>query len=98
MGFIRDKLEGFVKKAAETATETVKEITADDTKDVLDILGDVAKIGILVGITVFAVKHAGTTGKVVSRVPSSEVIQPIASAATPVVQIFLGEGKGVHIG
>lgn len=97
MGFIRDKLDKFVKKATETATETVKEITKDEARDTLDILAGIAKIGIFVALTAGAIKGAGTVDNVVSTVKASEAIEPIAKSASPIVQIFLGEGKGVHI-
>lgn len=99
MGFIRDKWETIVKKATETATQTVKEITKEDTKSVVDVLGNVAKIGIFIALTASAVKGASTVHNVVKTVPASEVLEPVVrtAAATPVVQIFLGDGKGVHI-
>lgn len=93
MGIIKDKLTAWVKKATETATETVKEITKEDASRKLDILGDIAKVGILTLLTVATFKSASHGGIIKEAVAS----EPVAQAVTPVVQIFLGEGKGVHI-
>lgn len=100
MGLIKEKLTGWIQKATTTATETVKEITKEDVNKTLDVLGDIAKIGIFAALTVGAFKSSSTTHKVVETVQASEVLQPVAhvaQAASPVVQIFVGEGKGVHI-
>ncbi len=103
MGVIKDKVTGWIKKATETATDTVKQITKEDAANTLDILGDLAKIGIFTVLTIGAFKATSavsTTSKVVQTVAAADVLEPIvhtAQAAAPVVQIFLGEGKGVHI-
>lgn len=100
MGVIKDKVAGWIRKATETATDTVKQITKEDATNTLDILGDLAKIGCFVALTVGAFKASSTTSKVVQTVAAADVLQPIAQTAqtaAPVVQIFLGEGKGVHI-
>ena len=103
MADIKDKVTGWIKKATETATDTVKQITKEDAANTLDILGDLAKIGIFTVLTIGAFKATSavsTTSKVVQTVAAADVLQPIAQTAqtaAPVVQIFLGEGKGVHI-
>ena len=100
MGAIKDKITGWIQKATETATETVKEIAKEDTSKKLDMLGNIAKIGIFTILTIGAFKSPRTTSKVVQTVAASDVLEPVvhtAQAAAPVVQIFLGEGKGVHI-
>lgn len=97
MGVIKDKINSWVKKATETATETVKQIAKDDVNEKLDILEGIAKIVLFSVITVGAVNGVH---KIAPHVKVEDTIKPIADvshAAAPIVQIFVGEGKGVRI-
>ena len=97
MGIIKDKVTGFIQKATTTATQTVKDITKEDASRTLDMLGDIAKIGIFTVLTIGAFKSSSTPAAT-NVIKTVEPVARAAQATAPVVQIFLGEGKGVHIG
>ena len=93
---IKEKITRWIQNATQTATDTVKQITKEDAANRLDILGNIAKIGVFAVLVVASIKGASSTAEVVKQVKVQEVVEP-AKAVAPVVQIFLGEGKGVRI-
>lgn len=82
-------LERFTRKAVTKVKKTVTEMAKDDAKEDLGIATDILRLAALVAITCTAIKSG--------RAPAKAPIAETATAATPVIQLILSEGKEVVI-